>query len=137
MRHAIALALLTLPAQADELEAFRGLYGSASDPALSCAANPHRLDFFGARLHAVLEWQKPWFTTQGREVSQRRFDLLQRAEGALVLEEDGPAERLEDGSLPIWQLRLTEAPKGYCWGRADWPVMRCEDQQVACTQATS
>ncbi len=134
MRHALALALLTLPAAADELEPYRGLYGSASDPALSCASNPHRVDFEGQRLHAMLEWEKPWFTPDGREVMARRFDVWS-TEGFLTLEEDGPAERLADGSLPVWHLRLTEG--GYCWGRADWPVMRCENQQVRCDAATS
>lgn len=126
--------MLTLPAAADELEAYRGLYGSATDPALSCATNPHRLDFYGTRLHAGLEWQSPWFTQDGREVVSRRFDVWS-TEGFLTLEEDGPAERLSDGSLPVWHLRLTA--EGYCWGRADWPVMRCENRQVRCDAATS
>lgn len=138
MRHARALALLTAtPALADEFDGFRGLYGSATDPAASCAANPHRLDFAGQRIHAVLDWQIPWINPQGREVTSRRFDVWGQKDGVLTLEEDGPAERLADGSLPTWHLRLTDSPKGYCWGRADWPVVRCEDQQVLCSAATS
>lgn len=138
MRHALALfALTAAPALADEFDPFRGLYGSATDPAASCAANPHRLDFAGTRVHAVLDWQIPWINPQGREVTSRRFDVWGQKDGVLTLEEDGPAERLEDGSLPVWLLRLTDSPRGYCWGRADWPVVRCEDQQVLCAQATS
>ena len=123
---------------ADELDAFRGLYGSAADPAASCAANPHRLDFTqGGRLHAVLDWTMPWIGPDGREVTHRRFDVWSAEGGVLVLEEDGAAERLEDGTLPTWRLRLTEAPKGYCWGRADWPSVRCENQQLLCAAAAS
>ena len=29
------------------------------------------------------------------------------------------------------------AQAGYCWGRADWPVVRCEDAQLRCDSSIS
>lgn len=132
---ALLLLLLATPAFADET-AFTGTYGSASDPATSCAANPHTIQFMAQPPHAFLTWDHPWIGPDGQEISGRRFDLEQMGDTMLTLREEGGL-RLEDGSRPVWFLRLTDSPKGYCWGRADWPVMRCQDQQVLCTDATS
>jgi len=131
----LLLLLLASPALADEA-AFVGTYGSASDPATSCATNPHSIQFMAQPPHAFLTWDHPWVDTDGQEVTGRRFDLEQMGDTMLALREEG-GTRLPDGSRPTWFLRLTEAPRGYCWGRADWPVVRCEDQQVLCTEATS
>lgn len=117
-------------------EDFSGTYGSATDPATSCAANPHRLEFMARPPHAFLTWDKPWTGPDGREVTHRRFDLEAMDDRMLTLEEEGGA-RLADGSRPVWFLRLTDSPKGYCWGRADWPSVRCENQQLLCAAATS
>jgi hypothetical protein len=136
MRALALLLLWTCAASAQGVEAFAGLYGSASDPATSCAANPHRIDFIAQPPHAFLTWQTPWIDAQGAEITMRRFDLEAIEGRKLTLREEGGA-RLADGARPTWVLRLTTAPAGYCWGRADWPVVRCEDQQVLCSAPTS
>jgi hypothetical protein len=132
---AILLVLLASPALADET-AFTGTYGSASDPATSCAANPHTIEFMAQPPHAFLTWDHPFVDANGAEVAAKRYDLEAMDDKMLTLQQEG-GTRLPDGSRPTWFLRLTDAPRGYCWGRADWPVVRCEDQQVLCTEATS
>ncbi|NBZ86573.1 hypothetical protein [Stagnihabitans tardus] len=130
------LAFLPSLSAAQAQESFVGQYGSASDPATSCATNPHTIEFMAQPPHAFLTWDHPYIDAAGAEVQGRRFDLEAMGDTMLTLREEGGA-RLPDGSRPTWFLRLTENPKGYCWGRADWPVVRCEDQQVLCTEATS
>lgn len=130
---ALVLILLASPALADD---FAGPFGSASDPATSCAQNPHTITFLAQPPHAFLTWDHAFTAPDGAEIAFRRFDLEAKDTRMLTLREEGGA-RLPDGSRPTWFLRLTDTPKGYCWGRADWPVVRCEDQQLLCSQATS
>lgn len=132
---ALILLLLASPALGDET-AFTGVYGSATDPATSCAANPHTIQFMAQPPHAFLTWDQAYTAPDGAQVSLRRFDLESMDDRMLTLREEG-GQRLPDGTRPTWFLRLTDSPKGYCWGRADWPVVRCEDQQVLCSEATS
>lgn len=53
----------------------RGQYGSATDSATSCAANPHRLDFMASPPHAMLTWQKPKDDGVGQPRSFERYDI--------------------------------------------------------------
>lgn len=127
-----------LPAAAQEVvDSLRGDYGSASDPATSCAANPHHLDFMAQPPHALFDWTRPWTDNDGFPVSHRRYDILDLSETTLTLRREGDTARTADGGRPIWILRQTTSPEGYCWGRADWPSVHCEDQQVRCDKATS
>lgn len=135
MRAGFLLLLLASPALADET-GFAGPFGSASDPETSCAANPHSITFMTQPPHAFLEWEHPFIDASGQSVALRRFDLEAASPDMLTLREEG-GERLADGSRPTWFLRLTENPKGYCWGRADWPMVRCEDQQLLCVVPVS
>ena len=115
----------------------RGQYGSASDPATSCAANPHQLDFMALPPHALLSWSKPRFDENGLPTTGERYDILSNDDTSLTLRLEGDNRRTDTGAQAIWVLRLTTNPQGYCWGRTDWPVVRCEQQQVRCDNATS
>ena len=115
----------------------RGQYGSASDPATSCAANPHQLDFMAYPPHALLSWSKPRFDENGLPTTGERYDILSNDDTSLTLRLEGDSRRTDTGARAIWVLRLTTNPQGYCWGRTDWPVVRCERQQVRCDNATS
>lgn len=138
MRLALVLTLAALPAAAqDAVSTFRGAYGSAADPATSCAANPHQLDFMASPPHALFNWQDPWIDQGGTTVTGRRYDLLDHDAATLTLRLEGDTARTDDGRPPTWILRLTANPSGYCWGRADWPVVRCEDRQLRCDEPTS
>ena len=115
----------------------RGQYGSASDPATTCAANPHQLDFMTYPPHALLSWSKPRFDENGLPTTGERYDILSNDDSSLILRLEGDNRRTDTGAQAIWVLRLTTNPQGYCWGRTDWPVVRCERQQVRCDNATS
>lgn len=135
LRASLFLFLASLaPAFAQEIA---GPYGSARDPATSCAANPHHLGFIANPPHAVITWDHPWIDAEGRSISSRRYDLLAQEGSTLTLRLEGDSARTESGARPIWLLRRTQEPQGYCWGRSDWPLVRCEDQQLLCQEATS
>lgn len=137
MRLALALiCLVAAPAAAQSVvERAAGLYGDATDPAHSCAANPHRLDFMDNPPHAILTWDRPAPDALGRMRSVERYDLEGATDTSLILELEGSPERTADGGRPVWILRLT--PEGYCWGRQDWPLIRCERPQLRCDQPVS
>ena len=138
LRIAWLLALFPALASAQDLtDAMRGTYGSATDPAGSCASNPHRMDFVFNPPHLVLLWKAPWTTTQGVQEFDRRYDLLAMDVSTFTLRWEDDPGRTDTGDHPIWILRRTTQPEGYCWGRMDWPQMRCEDQQVRCDAPVS
>ena len=137
----LALILMFLPglalAQQDLMATLPGSYGSASDPAGSCATNPHRLSFLTRPPHLMLTWPAPWTDAGGNTRFSRRYDLLAVGSDTLTLRWEADPERLGNGRRPIWILRRTTNPEGYCWGREDWPAVRCEDQQLRCDTPTS
>ena len=131
------VASLTAADAQDVFGSLRGQYGSASDPATSCAANPHTLDFMAQPPHALFNWTKPVADAAGQMTTGERYDLLDHSDSTLTLRLEGDPRRTDTGDRPIWILRLTTQPEGYCWGRTDWPAVHCEDQQVRCDKATS
>lgn len=141
MRALLAIAFVVTLTHAASAQAvfdtLRGQYGSAADPATSCAANPHQMDFMVQPPHALFNWDQPRVLAEGATVQHERYDILNYDDGSLTLHQDGRPRPTDGGGRPVWILRLTEEPKGYCWGRADWPVVRCEEQQVRCDASTS
>ena len=138
LRIACLLALLPTLASAQDLtDTMRGLYGSATDPAGSCAANPHRLDFMSSPPHLLLMWKAPWTDAKGETQTDRRYDLLGMDDSTFTLRWEDDPSQTDAGRRPIWILRHTAQPEGYCWGRTDWPQMRCEDQQLRCDAPVS
>ena len=137
---ALSLAIvLSLPSPLAALahpmpEGATGLYGSASDPATSCAANPHELGFIANPPHVVLTWDLPKEGPLGGMRQQEVYDLERFGDTSIFLREEAPYRSSEGGT---WQLQITQNPDGYCWRRPDWPVVRCEDQQLRCESATS
>ncbi|MBI1220357.1 MAG: hypothetical protein GC186_17620 [Rhodobacteraceae bacterium] len=133
-RIAFCLALLlAAPAGAQTVfDRAVGLYGSAVNPAESCTQNPHRLDFMAAPPHALFHWAHPAPDASGQMRDRERYDILDYDDGSITLRREGDPQVTADGHLPIWILRLTSTPAGYCWGRTDWPSVRCERQAVRC-----
>jgi hypothetical protein len=113
------------------------LFGSASDPAGSCAVNPHLIEFTGGRPHLLLIWDAPWTNADGEIETNRRYDLLAMDGSTFTLRDEHERQVTEAGDLPLWILRRTTQPEGYCWGRTDWPQLRCEDQQLRCDASLS
>ena len=140
MRVLLTLALISLagaaPAQT-VFDALHGQYGSAADPETSCAANPHQLDFMATPPHALFIWANPRLGGQGQMSIEERYDLLGYDATTLTLRLEGDMRLTAVGHHPVWILRLTHDPQGYCWGRTDWPSLRCERQQLRCDSSTS
>jgi len=115
----------------------RGLCGPAADPAGSCQSNPHRLDVLANPPHPLLKWNAPWTNAQGVMEYGRRYDLLASEGSTFTLRREVEPQQTDAGTRPIWILRHTTQPEVYCWGRSDWPQMRCEDQQLRCDAPVS
>ena len=134
---AIVLLFWTQAAHAQTVfDAVRGEYGSAADPATSCAINPHQLDFIANPPHAVLTWQKPKNDGVGQHRSFERYDIEDHDSGTMTLREEGDF-RPDRAGGPIWEFQITRIPPGYCWRRPDWPQVQCVDQQLRCENVTS
>lgn len=143
MRQVITLCLFSLalfagPARGQEaLERLRGSFGSASDAASSCAANPHELAIIDDRPHLARIWTLPYTGEMGGPRLREVYDLEAFDGRAMTLTEEEPYRDDPDGIGKPWVLQFTNAPDGYCWRRPDWPVTRCEDQQLRCLAPTS
>ena len=133
----LLMVLPSLASAQDLVDMMRGLYGSASDPAGACQSNPHRLDFIANPPHLFLLWQAPWTNAQGVTEYDRRYDLLASDGSTLTLRREDEPQQTAAGTRPIWILRRTTQPEGYCWGRSDWQQMRCEDPQLRCDAPVS
>lgn len=132
MRPLILFAFIASPAFADALDRAAGIYGSVLDPAQSCAVNPHELSFIPAPPHAVFHWAKPRLNHNGQSTTEDTYDLRDATDTSLTLQREGDAALAETGRRPLWILRLTQNPDGYCWGRADWPSVRCVEPSLRC-----
>ena len=140
MRTFIALVLIGLcqPALAQEgYEALDGLFGSASDPVASCAANPHELDIIDNRPHLARIWKSEIAGSTGKPRLREVYDVLGFDGTAMMLTEEDIYLADPDGTGGPWVLQFTQTPPGYCLRRPDWPQARCEDQQLRCENATS
>lgn len=136
----LVLLLAVLPGLApaqDLVEAMTGRYGSASDPAGSCALNPHELQVMAQPPHLFLTWAAPWTDATGKTISNRHFDILAWNQTGFTLRDEDERQVTDAGRPLVWILRRTKLPQGYCWGRTDWPQMRCEDQQLRCDTPVS
>ncbi len=133
---ALLLIACAAPVAAESaMDLVPGLYGSANDPALSCSANPHRLEVTGPRPHVELSWEQPAEDPEAGATFRARYDVLAADPGSITLRREGSRLRADDGGAVIWVLRLTAAPEGYCWGRRDRPIVYCERRQIRCSDA--
>ena len=132
----LILTLLATPVAAQTaMDGMAGLYGSVSDPALSCTTNPHRLDVTGPRPHVELTWTRPAADPEAGATTHSRYDVLAADPGSITLRREGSRLRADDGGPVIWIMRPTADPDGYCWGRADRPIVYCERPQIRCGDA--
>jgi hypothetical protein len=140
MRNALTLALFMFasPALGQEgLGLLEGTFGSAGNPAASCAANPHRLAIIDDRPHLARIWERPYQGAVGGERLREVYDLEAFDGLALTLSEEAPYHADPEGRGENWVMQFTQNPAGYCWRRPDWPMARCNDQQLRCDPATS
>ena len=138
MRMIVPLVIcLASPAVAQDFDVLDGTFGSASDLAASCTANPHELSIIDNRPHLARTWKAPVTGSAGPPRSREVYDVESFDGTALTLSEEGLYHADPDGTGGRWVMQLTQNPPGYCWRRPDWPRLRCQDQQLRCESATS
>jgi hypothetical protein len=131
----LAACLPGLSAAQSVFDGLEGLYGSTTDPAASCAANPHRLTLLASPPHVLLTWKEAVDDPEAGWSVSERFDILGSDGGAVILRHEGHALR-GDGGTAFWVMRRTTNPEGYCWGRTDRPTVFCERPQERCDQSS-
>jgi hypothetical protein len=126
----LAVSLASPLAAQTALDLAPGRYGSATNPLESCSANPHELSFIASPPHAIFRWSLPRPNRDGRLSLEDTYDMRDITDTTLTLQREGDAPLPETGRRPTWIFRLTET--GYCWGRADWPLVRCVEPAIRC-----
>ncbi len=141
MRHALTFALFTLASPAlgqEALNLMDGSFGSASDAAASCSTNPHQVSIIDNRPHLARDWNKPYQGSAGAPRLREVYDLEAAHGTSLTLREEGEYRADSTGQQGgLWVMQFTHTPDGYCWRRPDWPITRCEDQQLRCESPIS
>ena len=135
MRSILILTLLSAApalAEGNIFSRLEGVYGAADDEELSCTTNPHRLRFTDSPPHAILDWKEDWVMPGGLLSSRAVYDLIQATDTELVMRLEGEHRRTDAGDRVFWVMRPNDDFTGYCWGRIDWPVVRCIWPQVRC-----
>lgn len=133
-----SLALFASPARGQEaLDLLQGSFGSATDATASCTVNPHELAIIDSRPHLARTWQKPYPGSTGEPRLREVYDVVTFDSMALTLTEEAPYHADPDGFGAPWVMQFTQNPQGYCWRRPDWPVTRCQDQQLRCESPIS
>jgi hypothetical protein len=117
---------------AEEME---GQYEQVNDPDNACATNPATLSVTRNPDHLAFDWPVPFEIYDGSTRSGVTYDLIEERSDALVLRLEGETRRTDSGDLVIWLLRPTADRSGFCWGRTDWPLVRCESPYQRCSDA--
>ena len=129
----VALFCSTLAtARADALSDLAGGKFGATEGLATCALNPHMFGTMQSPPHVILTWTIPVSQQGAAPSDQAVYDLLSADGDVLTLRREGENLTGPDGAPAFHLLRRTVNPDGYCWGRTDWPVIRCEEQQVRC-----
>ena len=135
---ALIFTLLAAPSWAEEeYKVLEGQFGSATDPAASCTANPHQLSIIDNRPHLARIWAQPVTGSAGSPRLREVYDLEQSDGTSFILSEEDLYHADPEGTGGLWVMQMTQSPPGYCWRRPDWTETRCEDQQLRCEKPTS
>lgn len=117
----------------DAVRTISGQYGSTTDPALPCEANPHRLAVTDGMLNLVMTWDRPTPDPRGGMMGELVYRIIGIEGTRLTLRMEDEHRAISEGGFVVRTLRQTDG--GYCWTRPEWPVMRCEDRQERCDAA--
>ncbi len=128
----LACSAAPLWAEEDLMTRMAGVYGSDENPNFSCTENPVTLSFTQSPPHAVFSWDFPSETVVGPARTREVYDLIGPTEGGLMMRLEGEPRRTEEGTRPIWVLRPLAGYTGFCWGRQDWPLIRCTGTHHRC-----
>ncbi len=127
MIRALPFLLFAAPALAEGNLAAKvaGQYGSVDDPAFSCAENPVDLQFTDRPPHGIFTWDTARKIHDDSLAQQAVYDLLGETRLGLLMRLEGETRRTDSGAPVVWVLRPDADFGGFCWGRADWPLVRC------------
>jgi hypothetical protein len=131
----LLLALAPSAAAALTAEEMAGPYESVDGNDNTCAANPATLSVRRGPDHVTFDWPVPFTVFDGSSRTHVAYDLLEERADALALRLEGETRLTEAGEVVIWLLRPTPDRDGFCWGRTDWPLMRCEHAYRRCADA--
>jgi hypothetical protein len=136
MTRPLVFALLPLlcatPIPALTAEEMVGNWESVDGAHNTCEANPARLTVSRNPDHVTFDWPEAFTVFDGTERSRVDYDLIEERSDALVLRLEGEVRRTEAGETVVWLLRPDQARNGFCWGRTDWPLVRCEHAYRRC-----
>jgi hypothetical protein len=132
LRALALLPFLAAPVAALTAEEMEGNWESVDGSDNTCAANPARLTVERGPDHVIFDWPEPFAVYDGSIRNRVDYDILEERPDALVLRLEGETRRTEGGDRVIWLMRPDAARDSFCWGRTDWPVIRCEHPYRRC-----
>ena len=95
----LALIAFGFPALAqDGFQMLEGQFGSATDPAASCGANPHELSIIDDRPHLARTWTQAITGSAGSPRTREVYDVVQFDGTAIALTEEGLYHDDPDGT---------------------------------------
>lgn len=115
-----------------EAEEMEGLWEAVDGQNNSCAVNPARLSVTRGPDHVSFDWPVPFVVFDGSLRSRVDYDLAEERPDALVLRLEGETRRTDGGERVVWLLRPNPDRSQFCWGRTDWPLIRCENTYRRC-----
>ena len=131
----LLLPLVALPAHADIFDDLSGQFGKLGGPN-TCAQNPHVVTFSEDRSQAHFAWQSPIVDFRGVTRLGGSYVILSHDNQSITMRIPEETRLTEDGETVVWIMRRVAEPEGYCWGRTDWPITRCELMTVRCMPDT-
>lgn len=132
----VALILSACPPGAQEiLDRAEGLYGIAEEPSASCEVNPHQIEFIADPPRAIFTWNEPIEGYDGALHDRAVYDILAAGSMGPTLALQGETRTTPEGALVAWDMRVAIDGSGYCWHRADWPLLACSRTYMRCDGA--
>jgi len=123
--------LAASPARADVFHDLSGRFGKLAGPN-TCAQNPHVVTFSEDRSQAHFVWAAPIIDFRGVSRMGGSYVILSHDDQSVTMRIPEETRLTDTGETVVWIMRRVTEPEGYCWGRTDWPVTRCEQEAVRC-----
>ena len=136
-RALLALLIFANPALAegDVFQSLSGTYGPLFSPTLSCKLNPHRISFYDNNQRARFDWQAEIVGYNEKRLKTAEYTVVGTSALGIILALDGESRLTDAGEPVVWILRPVQGLAGYCWGRTDWPELRCIATHIRCEDA--
>jgi hypothetical protein len=142
MRHLLPLLLIcaavpalgqTAPA-ADVFDRLTGAFGTPFGGVDTCRDNPHSVRFSADRTRVAFRWGGDIRDYRGEWRAAADYSVLGHDDTGITMALDGETRLTDAGNPVVWILRPVKGLDGYCWGRTDWPLLRCIAVNVRCAE---